>query len=184
MNDFAPISNVQWIPLEKVEANDYNPNSVATNEMRLLYISIKEDSYTQPVVTIFDEKQDRYIIIDGFHRYSVMRHNKDIYDLYHGLLPCVVLKKDISDRMAATIRHNRARGKHSVDGMSNMVFKLLFEGKTDQWIMEKLGLENDELQRLKFITGFAKLFENAEFTKAWATGEQMKFAKDLNLPIL
>ena len=101
-----PINNVKWIPIEKVFANNYNPNSVANNEMKLLYVSVKNDGYTQPVVTIYDEKKDRYVIVDGFHRYSIMKRYKDIYASCEGKLPCVVLEgKTINDLMASTIRH-------------------------------------------------------------------------------
>ena len=119
-----PIHQVEWIPIEKVHANDYNPNSVATQEMKLLYRSVKADGYTQPVVTIYDEKKDRYVIVDGFHRYSIMRRFKDIYVSCEGKLPCVVLHgKTMNDLMASTVRHNRARGKHSINGMSNIVME-------------------------------------------------------------
>ncbi len=164
-----PVDDVRWVPLEQVQANDYNPNSVAMNEMRLLTTSILHDGYTQPVVTIFDESLQKYIIVDGFHRYSVMRSNKEIRARTQGRLPVVVIHKPINDRMASTIRHNRARGKHSVSGMGNMVFKLLNNGWSDADICTELGLETDELIRLKHVTGFSKLFENVEYNKAWET---------------
>ena len=168
-----PISEVQWIPIEKVYANDYNPNSVATQEMKLLYVSVKKDGYTQPVVTIYDDKKDRYVIVDGFHRYSIMRRYRDIYDSCEGKLPCVVLKgKTINDRMASTIRHNRARGKHSVAGMSNVVMEMLLNGATDVEICNNLGLEAEELVRLKYITGYAKLYENNDYSKAMISEHQ------------
>lgn len=164
-----PVDDVRWVPLEQVQANDYNPNSVAMNEMRLLTTSILHDGYTQPVVTIFDESLQKYIIVDGFHRYSVMRSNGEIRARTHGKLPVVVIDKPINDRMASTIRHNRARGKHSVSGMGNMVFKLLDNGWSDAAICTELGLETDELVRLKHVTGFSKLFENVEYSRAWET---------------
>lgn len=161
-----PINDVQWIPINKVHANDYNPNSVATNEMKLLYISVKKDGYTQPVVTIYDKDKDRYVIVDGFHRYSIMRRYKDIYAMCEGKLPCVVLKgKTMNDLMASTVRHNRARGKHSVTGMSNIVMEMLLNGASDVEICNELGLEAEELIRLKYITGYAKLYENNEYGK-------------------
>lgn len=170
-----PISEVQWIPIEKVYANDYNPNSVATQEMKLLYVSVKKDGYTQPVVTIYDEKKDRYVIVDGFHRYSIMRRYKDIYASCEGKLPCVVLKnKTMNDRMAATIRHNRARGKHSVQGMSNVVMEMLLNGATDIQICNELGMEAEEITRLKYITGYAKLYENNEYSKAAYSEKQVE----------
>ena len=170
-----PIYEVQWIPIEKVYANDYNPNSVATQEMKLLYVSVKKDGYTQPVVTIYDEKKDRYVIVDGFHRYSIMRRYKDIYASCEGKLPCVVLKgKTMNDRMASTIRHNRARGKHSVAGMSNIVMEMLVNGASDLEVCNNLGLEAEELVRLKYITGYAKLYENNEYRKATYTDKQVE----------
>lgn len=168
-----PISDVQWIPIEKVHANNYNPNSVATQEMRLLYVSVKKDGYTQPVVTIYDEAKDRYVIVDGFHRYSIMRRYKDIYAACEGKLPCVVLKgKTMNDLMASTIRHNRARGKHSVQGMSNIVMEMLMNGATDAQVCMELGLEAEELVRLKYITGYAKLYENNEYSRACMSNRQ------------
>lgn len=179
-----PIDNVIWVPIDKVEANDYNPNSVAKIEMQLLYISILKDGYTQPIVTIYDSEKDKYIIVDGFHRYSVCKMNKDIYERNNGLLPIVVIDKPVNERMASTVRHNRARGKHSISGMSNMVFKLLDNGWDDKEICNELGLEAEELLRLKHLTGFSKLFENIEYKKAWETKRQIeirqKYKKESN----
>ena len=169
-----PIDLVRWVNIDKVQANDYNPNSVAKIEMGLLYTSIKHDGYTQPVVTIYDENIDKYIIVDGFHRYFTCRTNKDILDRNNGCLPIVVINKDINDRMASTVRHNRARGKHSVTGMSNMVFSMLENGWTDVDICNELGMEPEEILRLKHITGFSKLFENTEYKKAWESKEQIR----------
>ena len=173
-----PIDNVMWVPVERVQANDYNPNSVATNEMRLLYVSISHDGYTQPIVTVYDPTIDKYVIVDGFHRYTTMRRNKDIYDLNGGYLPIVVIDKDINDRMAATIRHNRARGKHSVAGMGQIVFNMLRNGATDGQICAEVGLEPEELARLKYVTGFAKLFADTKYGQAWETNNQIKVRKD------
>ena len=117
-----PVNRIHWVDVDKVQANDYNPNSVATIEMKLLYTSIKHDGYTQPVVTIYDKNIDKYVIIDGFHRYLTCKTHDDIRERNYGKLPIVVLDKDINDRMASTVRHNRARGKHSISGMSNIVF--------------------------------------------------------------
>lgn len=173
-----PIAEVEWIPIEKVYANDYNPNSVATQEMKLLYVSVKKDGYTQPVVTIYDEKKDRYVIVDGFHRYSIMRRYKDIYASCEGKLPCVVLKgKTMNDRMASTIRHNRARGKHSVAGMSNIVMEMLINGASDIEVCNNLGLEAEELIRLKYITGYAKLYENNQYSRAAYSEKQVEEVK-------
>ncbi len=176
-----PIDYVMWVPIEKVEPNGYNPNSVAPVEMELLYKSIKKDGYTQPVVTIYDKKKDKYVIVDGFHRYYVCKTKKDIYDRNMGMLPIVVIDKNISERMAATVRHNRARGEHSIDGMSNLVFKMLDEGMSDADVCNELGMEPEELLKLKHLTGFSKLFANTEYKKAWETKnqiiERMKYEK-------
>ena len=172
-----PIDLVRWVDINKVTANDYNPNSVAKQEMRLLYTSIKHDGYTQPVVTVYDKENDRFVIIDGFHRYLTCKSNKDILERNKGKLPIVVLEKDINDRMASTVRHNRARGKHSVNGMSNMVFEMLENGWDDKDICNELGMEQDELLRLKHITGFSKLFEDIDYQKAWISQRQIRIKK-------
>lgn len=172
-----PVNFVRWIPIEQVQANDYNPNSVAKNEMRLLYTSILHDGYTQPVVTVFDPAIKKYVIVDGFHRYTTMRLHEDIAERNNGLLPIVVIDKPINDRMASTVRHNRARGKHSVSGMANMVFQMLENGWTDSAICKELGVEADELVRLKHVTGFSKLFENVEYKRAWETKRQIELRK-------
>lgn len=168
------VDNVIRVPIEKVFANDYNPNTVAKQEMKLLYISIKHDGYTMPVVTVYDKENDRYVIVDGFHRYSVMKLYKDIYEENDGLLPIVVISENINDRMASTVRHNRARGKHSIDGMSNIVMNMLQNGWDDQRIMFELGLEKEELIRLKHLTGYAKFFENSEYNHAIMTDKQIE----------
>lgn len=177
-NKDMPIDLIHWVPVEKVQANDYNPNAVPKTEMNLLYVSVKNDGYTQPVVTIYDEKIDKYVIIDGFHRYSTLRNNADLQERTHGLLPIVVLRKDINDRMASTVRHNRARGKHSVEGMSNMVYEMLKNGWKDEDICNELGMSADELVRLKHVTGFSKLFKDAQFRKEWKTKSQLKASKN------
>lgn len=157
-----PVGRVRWIHIDKVQANDYNPNAVAHQEMKLLHTSISEDGYTQPVVAIWDPEaqggEGRYIIVDGFHRYTTMKKYQDIYDTTGGYLPVVVLEKDIADRIASTVRHNRARGKHSVAGMSSLVFQMLQAGEDDTTICDKIGLEPEELVRLKHITGYSKLY--------------------------
>lgn len=157
--------------------------SQAKKEMSLLHTSITQDGYTKPVVTIWDEDLKKYVIIDGFHRYTTMRLHDDLREKNGGLLPIVVLKKDINDRMAATVRHNRARGKHSVDGMANMVFQMLDNGWSDEHICNKLGLEAEELVRLKHVTGFSKLFENAEYSKAWMSKHQIVAKKNYEASI-
>ena len=173
-----PVGNVIWCPIEMVEPNDYNPNSVAGKEMQLLYTSIYHDGYTQPIVTIFDEQKNKYIIVDGFHRYFTAKNNKDILDRNLGSVPIVVINKSINDRMAATVRHNRARGKHSIEGMSNMVFSLLDNGWEDCDICNELGMEAEELLKLKHITGFSKLFSDIEYKKAWETKNMILLRKN------
>ena len=172
-----PVDLVRWVPIEKVQPNDYNPNSVARTEMKLLHTSISHDGYTQPIVTIWDEKIGKYIIVDGFHRYFVALNNKDIYDRNKGLVPVTVIDKDINDRMASTVRHNRARGKHSISGMSSMVFNMLDNGWEDAAICNELGMEPEELLKLKHITGFSKLFKDTEYSRSWVTKHQIIIKK-------
>ncbi len=169
-----PVDCVVWVPLEKVEPNDYNPNNVARTEMQLLLSSILHDGYTQPVVTIYDESREVYVIVDGFHRYYTMKSSKKLYERCGGLLPVVVIDKDVNDRMASTVRHNRARGRHSVDGMASMIFKMLDNGMLDSDICNELGMEPEELLRLKHVTGFSKLFDNTDYQKAWLTRSQIE----------
>ncbi|GHV35066.1 hypothetical protein FACS1894187_06970 [Synergistales bacterium] len=172
-----PVGNVRWVPIDKVTPNDYNPNAVAKKEMQLLYISIKHDCYTQPIVTVYDAEKDLYVIVDGFHRYYVCKTCPDILERNHGYLPIVVIDKPVSDRMAATVRHNRARGAHSIDGMSNIVFNMLDEGLSDAEICNELGMEAEELLKLKYITGFAKLYEDVEYNKAWKTKSMIQIER-------
>ena len=177
-HDTQPVDLVLWVPIDEVQANDYNPNTVAKTEMKLLHTSISHDGYTQPVVTVYDPSIDKYVIVDGFHRYLTCKTQADILEMNHGYLPIVVLKKEINDRMASTVRHNRARGKHSVSGMSNMVFEMLDNGWKDEDICNELGMEAEELLRLKHITGFSKLFEDVEYKKAWETRHQIRIKKE------
>lgn len=169
-----PVGRVQWIHIDRVQANDYNPNAVAHTEMRLLYTSIKEDGYTQPVVAIWDPAIEKYVIVDGFHRYTTMKRYQDIYDSTGGYLPVVVIDKPIADRMASTVRHNRARGRHSIAGMGNMVFQMLQAGESDTTICEKLGMEAEELARLKHITGYSKLYADVEYSRPVLTTSQVR----------
>lgn len=165
----SPVYDVIPVPIEKIRANEYNPNSVAPAEMKLLYDSIEEDKYTMPIVCYYHEDDDMYEIVDGFHRYTIMLKYKDIYEREHGVLPVTVIDKEIDDRMASTIRHNRARGSHDVDLMSNIVAELHEMGRTDTWIAKHLGMDLDEILRLKQITGLAALFKDKEFSKSWTT---------------
>ena len=163
----SPVYNVRAIPVEKLRANEYNPNKVAPPEMELLYRSIKEDGYTMPIVVYHRKEDDVYEIVDGFHRYSIILKYKDIYERENGLLPCSVIEKPIGERMASTIRHNRARGSHNIDLMSNIVAELVELGKSDHWISRYLGMSIDEILRLKQVTGIASLFKDQEFSKSW-----------------
>ena len=148
----SPVYNVIPVPVEKIEANDYNPNKVATKEMELLYTSIKEDYYTMPVVCYYDKERDKYILVDGFHRYRVIKEHKNIYEREHGCLPVSVIDKDINNRMASTIRHNRARGKHEVELQASLV-SMLKDGWDELKIMKELGMTLEEVQRLLGLTG-------------------------------
>lgn len=168
----SPVYNIIRVPFEKIEPNDYNPNAVAPPEMRLLYDSIREDGYTMPIVCYYDRKRDIYIIVDGFHRYRVMRDYQDIYRREEGMLPVAVIDKPLDQRMASTIRHNRARGSHDVELMSNIVRELHEIGRSDAWISKHLGMEPDEILRLKQITGLTELFRDIEFGKAWVPVEK------------
>jgi ParB-like chromosome segregation protein Spo0J len=168
MKEFkSPVYNVKAVPVEKVVANDYNPNKVAPPEMKLLELSIWEDGFTQPIVTYYNEVDDLYIVVDGFHRYSIGKTSKRIYEREYGMLPVVTINKEIGERMASTIRHNRARGSHNIDLMSNMVAELVEMGKSDSWIAKHLGMDVDELLRLKQITGLAALFKDREYSRSW-----------------
>lgn len=162
----SPVYGVQRIPIEKIRANAYNPNSVAPPEMKLLEVSIWEDGYTMPVVAYYIPEEDVYEIVDGYHRYTTLKTSKRIFEREGGCLPVVVIEKDISNRMASTIRHNRARGSHSIELMSNIVSELVEAGMSDQWILRHIGMDKDELLRLKQITGIAALFRDGEFSRS------------------
>lgn len=162
----SPVYNVMAIPIEKVRANSYNPNAVAPPEMKLLELSIWEDGYTMPIVCYYLTDEDIYEIVDGFHRYTIMKTSKRIYDREKGLLPVVVIEKDLSNRMASTIRHNRARGSHDIDLMCNIVSELTQSGMSDAWILRNIGMDADELLRLKQISGLAALFADKQFSKS------------------
>lgn len=158
-----PVSNVKWIKSDYIHANDYNPNTVAKPEMELLKLSIESDGYTQPIV-VWEIEKNKYEVVDGFHRHLVGKEMK----LSH--LPCVIINKnriDKNDRIASTIRHNRARGKHTIEGMSDIVVELSRRNWKDEKIAKELGMDADEVLRLKQITGLAELFKDEEFSKAW-----------------
>lgn len=163
-----PVDCVQWVHSDEVSANDYNPNSVAPPEMKLLEHSIAEDGYTQPIVAWMN--QDKYEVVDGFHRNRVGRESKAIRKRVHGYLPLTIIndtRLDRSDRIASTIRHNRARGKHKVEAMSDIVVELKRRNWSDDKIARELGMDPDEVLRLTQITGLAELFSNQDFSKSW-----------------
>jgi len=157
-----PVLDVRMVPASKVVANDYNPNHVSPQEMELLAVSIEEDGFTQPVVTCHDTARDLYVVVDGFHRYTIL---KDWFECPE--IPVVVIDRDISGRMAATVRHNRARGKHAVDLMADLVLALLRLGWKDQEIALHLGMEAEEVLRLKAQTGYASLYARREYSRSW-----------------
>ena len=160
----SPVYKVIAVPLEKVQANAYNPNVVSPPEMELLELSIWEDGYTMPCVCYYLPEVDKYEIVDGYHRYKVMKTSRRIYEREKGLLPIVVIDKDLSNRMASTIRHNRARGTHNIELMTNIVADLKKAGMSDNWIMRNIGMDRDELLRMKQISGLAALFADKEFS--------------------
>lgn len=168
----SPGYNVISVPVEKVVPNTYNPNSVAPPEMKLLYESIKNDGYTMPIVCYHNKAEDQYVIVDGFHRYRIMLEHQDIYDREKGMLPVSVINKPMDQRIASTIRHNRARGSHDVDLMGNIVKELHELGRSDAWISKHLGMDRDEILRLKQITGLAALFKDVKFGQAWRPAEE------------
>lgn len=165
---YEPVDCVQWVKEELVIANDYNPNTVAPPEMELLHTSIQEDGYTQPIVAY--EHDGIYEVVDGFHRNRVGKEYKDIKERIHGYLPITIIndeRHDKADRIASTIRHNRARGKHRVEAMSDIVLELKRRNWSDKKIGKELGMDPDEVLRLTQITGLAEMFADKEFSEAW-----------------
>lgn len=163
-----PVDLVEWVPADSVHANDYNPNTVAPPEMELLRLSVMADGYTQPIVTMPDDTGRE--VIDGFHRNRVGKECADVRQRVQGYLPVVTIRDDRTgrnDRIAATIRHNRARGKHRVDAMSDIVIELKRRNWSDERIGKELGMEPDEVLRLCQISGIAELFSDEEFSAAW-----------------
>ena len=159
----SPVYNVIAVPIDKMEANDYNPNHVAKREMDLLYQSIKADGYTMPVVAFYDAERDKYIIVDGFHRYTILVTKKDIFERENGMLPVSVIDKPIEDRMASTIRHNRARGKHEVELQASLV-SMLKQGWDELKIMKELGMTLEEVQRLIGLKGIASEIKGVPYS--------------------
>lgn len=162
-----PVDCVQWIKSDQIIANDYNPNKVAPPEMKLLHLSIKEDGYTQPIVVYYDIEEQKYIVVDGFHRNRVGKEYPDIKERIQNYLPVVVIDKDIKGRIASTIRHNRARGTHQIKGMAEIVAELYLKGMSNKKIAEQLGMEKDEVLKLKQFMGLGHLFKNRKFSQAW-----------------
>ncbi len=163
-----PVECVRWVKAEEVIANDYNPNSVAPPEMELLHTSIQEDGYTQPIVVWAHD--GIYEVVDGFHRNRVGKEYADIRERLHGYLPVVIInndREDKGDRIASTIRRNRARGKHRVEAMSDIVIELKRRNWSDNKIAKELGMDADEVLRLTQITGLAEMFADKDFSQAW-----------------
>lgn len=163
-----PVDCVLWVKGDEVHANDYNPNSVAPPEMRLLQLSIMQDGYTQPIVAFGDD--EGYEVVDGFHRNRVGKEVGAVKKRVHGRLPVSVINGDRTakeDRIAATIRHNRARGKHAVDAMADIVIDLSRRNWSEEKIAKELGMEPDEVLKLKQITGLAEAFADEDFSEAW-----------------
>ena len=174
-----PVMNVRMVPADKIVANDYNPNRMASPELKLLKISIEEDGYTQPIVTYYNEEKDVYEVVDGFHRWLVN-------EMYFHLpaLPVTVIDKPIDQRIASTIRHNRARGTHQIVDMSQIVCRLTGQGCSDQRICTYLGMELDEVIRLKQVSGLKEAFANHVFSKSWEEFERrlQQEEEDKNAP--
>lgn len=165
-----PVDCVLWEKSENIEGNEYNPNSVAPPEMRLLIDSIIEDGYTMPIVTFPNANNEIIKIVDGFHRRKSERTNKEISQSTKGRIPLTHIRKsqeDVGNRMASTIRHNRARGTHNIELMSNIVAELVEIGKGDAWICKHIGMSADELLRLKQITGLASMFKDHDYSNSW-----------------
>jgi len=176
-----PVDFVRWVKAETVTANDYNPNAVAPPEMELLRESISQDGYTQPIVTFADKELRE--VVDGFHRHRVGKECAEVQARIKGYLPVVTINEDRTDkadRIASTIRHNRARGKHKVEAMSDIVIELKRRNWSDAKISKNLGMDEDEVLRLCQITGMAEAFADADFSKSWDIGfeesiEDIKF---------
>lgn len=168
-----PVDCVLWVSAEKVEANEYNPNVVAPPEMKLLELSIDADGYTQPIVAF--PENGGYTVVDGFHRHRVGKESKKVQSRVKGYLPVTIIRADregYADRVASTIRHNRARGKHQIQAMSEIVQDLARRNHSDTWIARELGMDADEVLRLKQISGLAEMFADREFSEAWEIDDE------------
>lgn len=161
-----PCMDTILVPMDKVKSNNYNPNSVPKNNMDLLEQSIIDNGFCFPIVVIYDDVIGMYIVIDGFHRYAVLKERLQVEQV-----PVVVLEHDLSQRMAATVQFNRARGVHQVELMGDLVQALVEQDMNDEAISKHLGMELDEVYRLKQITGIAELFKNQTYSKSWEMKE-------------
>lgn len=175
-----PVEHVRWVKAEDVQANAYNPNAVASPEMKLLYESIKTDGYTQPIVA-YELDDGKYEIVDGFHRNRVGREYADIRERVNGYLPVVVIDKPLDERMGSTIRHNRARGTHQIRSMSDIVVELVKLGWDDSKICRKLGMDREEVLRLKQVSGLREAFLNHKFSQSWDEFERVHFEDEVGI---
>lgn len=162
-----PVLNVQLVPLNRVEGNEYNPNKVAPPEMKLLELSVRKDGLTMPVVVAQEKKEENWIIVDGFHRTAICKKSSDIHRSLEGYLPVTILDKTLEHRVATTVRHNIARGTHQVELSAKLVAFLKRNDWSNKRIGEELGMDPDEVLRLKQITGLAEAFQDHEFSKSW-----------------
>ena len=172
-----PVENIKWVRQNDVEGNDYNPNEVATPEMDLLHKSIKEDGYTQPIVT-YEVDGGEYEVVDGYHRMLIGKTRDDIRERLNDHIPVTVIDKPLEERMSSTIRHNRARGTHQIRDMSSLVASLYQQGWDDQRICEELGMELDEVIRLKQVSGLKEVFSGHEFSQSWTEYEERYIEED------
>lgn len=172
-----PVDCVRWVKTENIKANEYNPNKVASPEMKLLHTSIRLDGYTQPIVA-YKLDNGEFEVVDGFHRNRVGKEYKDINERIHGYLPLVVIDKPLDERMGSTIRHNRARGTHQIRSMSDIVIDFTKAGWSDEEICKKIGMELDEVIKLKQITGLKEAFQNHEFSKSWEEFENKYYKSE------
>lgn len=168
-----PVLNVKLISINKIIANDYNPNKVASPELKLLELSITEDGFTQPLVCYYDKKKDNYILIDGFHRYYVAKNRLSLTEV-----PVTVINRSLENRMASTIRHNRARGTHGIRKMELIVQKLVASNWSDEEIAMKLGMDIEEVFRFKQVSGLKEAFSNHEFSRSWIAFENKHYKRN------
>lgn len=174
----SPAYQSKRVPIEKIRTKTYNPNRTAPPEFRLLERSILEDGYTMPIVCYYDKEKDFYEIVDGFHRYLVMKRSEEIAQREGNCLPVSIIDRPLENRIASTIRHNRARGTHSIELMTEIVQQLVESGLSDQWIMKHIGMDKEELLRLKQLSGLASLFQNQDFSRSWTWKEDEEISEE------